>query len=251
MSEYLSFISFIPKAALAALLVVGGFIVYEIASIFKIPSRIRLRRKKDKPKEELKPIKFPKQGVPFEVEKKKDINARRRTILTILAVLTIITGITAGIFVVSQNQNMPKQEDASPSTFSPITKPPADTPVPTVSVPSPPAAVKSPGPPDLENLDSTESARIEKSAQIKIYQIVDGEWVEIQEADLKLLSAGSTIYIAAFSANNYPQAVFRSNGKIIQPAPASQINPLGELYVEYTLPAGEKEFRLEVQFLKS
>lgn len=247
--EYFSFLSFIPKAAFAALFFVTIFIIYEIVNILNLPKKFKFGKEKQKKEEKITPVKFPKEGVSFKLETEKTKGVNKRLILVILISLAIITVIIATVFAVSQNQNIQKEAMTPTVTPIPIVKNPTATPVPTLPLLSPTISTDSNE--IINTKDSTESAKMENPNQIKIYQIVNNKWVEIDQEDLKLLSTGEIVYISAFSDKNYPKAIFKVNGEIIEPSPSAQLNPFGELYVKFIIPQGEKDFKLEVIFLKS
>lgn len=246
--EYLSFLSFVPKTAFVALFFVTIFIVYEIANIFNLPKKLRFGKNGQKKEKKLTPVKFPKEDVSFKLETEKTNGLNKRLILIILIFLAVLVVIIAGFFAASQNQNIQKQ--ASTPTPSPVLigENPTITSIPTLPLLSPTISTETSR---IKDNSSTESAKIGKTNEIKIYRILNNKWMEIDQEALKLLSTREVVYISAFSDKNYPKAIFKVNDQIVEPSPSTQVNPFGELYVKFTIPPGEKDFKLEVSFLKS
>jgi len=135
----------------------------------------------------------------------------------------------------------------SPSPTIPPTPTPTATPVPS---PSPtPTPIPTPSPTASPTPTPTPIAQC---VNIKIYQIVSGQWVLVQ--NLSSLQPGDTIYIAVLgstTSGTFERARFRINGLPVNWQETTALNPNGEFYIQYVLPQGTVSYTIEAEVFHS
>lgn len=220
--------SFIPKIAIFLLLLVGGFIMYEISSIF----RIKLPKKQKKVLIEdpntMQPLKFP--HVPSTLLKKPPVAAHQPIPHRVLVkrivgmvLLVVFGGLAYFVFVVNSPAEffstfrLFPDRSALPDTVNPR---PTETPVPLV----------------------------EYGAELLLYvETAQDPWMQTTQDELSLLSPGDTIKIAVKTDMEPNEIEITVNGKNI-PLSVDK-SPLDHPYAKYTIPEDTSEFHIAARVL--
>jgi len=220
--------SFIPKIAIFLLLVVGGFIAYELTALFKS----KLPKKEKKTPEEnpdtMQPLKFPHVSNP--ILKKSPVSSKQKLmpkalVAKIAAILALagIGGLAYYLFVLNDPYQLLSSFNLFPDHAN-----------------RPNTANQQP--------TSTPTQPIDYATEMLLYiEMTDDAWTQIFEEELSLLSPGDTLKIAIKTDIPPHEIEITVNGKKV---PLSiDKTPLGHPYAKYTIPEGESEFHIAARVL--
>jgi len=218
--NYLSIISATPKVAFIALIIIGAILFFEIVNLLRIKKAIE--------KEPEKEFKIPKPYKFFFVKKEEKIVPSAsfvKPLVSLTIILLILIAATSLIIFISR-QNLASILEIKPPPIFTISQ--------TLET--------------QNDLSPAPVSTIKKELSIKIYHLVDGEMVEVSQADLKKLKSGEKIVIVVENSNNFSRGAFSVNDILIATSSSKRTDD-GNLFEEYIIPSGEDDFKITAEML--
>jgi len=211
--DWSTIISFIPKLAATALVILGGLIAYELYGLYQ--SKKQADELDNKKNTDYVVSRFPQSLVKIIRLKKAKIirvgyQSPRNKLFLIIGIPTLLifmlVFVTGATFILNKMTNNTQPEPAS------------------------------------QNQPTQQAA----NPVLHIYQYLeDGTIISIHEEDLTLLTPGTKIMISVSTTRTAQNVLFQVNDEAYEP-PLDQKNDNGEIYIDYELKPGVVNYHVEV-----
>ncbi|MCR4263204.1 MAG: hypothetical protein NUV98_00610 [Candidatus Roizmanbacteria bacterium] len=220
--------SFIPKIAIFLLLIVGGYIIYELTTIFRSKLPKKVKKTTEENPDTMQPLKFP--HVSNKLLNKSPVVTKKKlplktltTRMTAVLILAGIGGLAYYLFVLNDPYGLLAPFNLFPDHSNR---------------------------PDVANQQptATPTQAIDYGTEMLLYvETEEDAWMPTTQEELSLLSPGDTIKIAIKTTIPPGEIEITVNGKNV-PLSVDK-SPLGYPYAQYVIPEGESEFRIAARVL--